>query len=320
MTKAAASRQLCAIGATAPTRRRIIGPRIRLELTLGLPAGAALVDADELRHALLNLTVNARDAMLEGGALGIATSMASLQQPLAAIPQPVPPGRYAIIALRDSGVGIAPELMQQVFVPFFTTKSAPNGSGLGLWSMRETARRHGGFVTMASMPGVGTEVRLYLPLQDASLRAGDGRHVILVEDEPVLRRFMTRLLDGKGWWVTASAEARSALRAMSGDRADHNSPAVIISDIGLPDMEGPALVRAARRIRSDLPAIMVSGDSEDDRLADLIGVAYLRKPFAAAELLDLLASLTASSPHTSAVAESAEFMHRSCSARPLRTG
>jgi two-component system cell cycle sensor histidine kinase/response regulator CckA len=293
------------VEAFAPTLRRVIGPRIRLELTLGLPAGAALVDADELRHALLNLTVNARDAMPDGGLLSIATSMAELQQPLAAIPQPVPPGRYAIIELRDSGAGIAPELMQQVFVPFFTTKSAPGGSGLGLSSVRETARRHGGFVTISSTPGVGTEVRLYLPLHDASSRAGAGRHVLLVEDEPVLRRFMTRLLDGKGWRVTAFAEARSALGAMSGERADHNTPDVIISDIGLPDMEGPALVRAARRIRPDLPAILVSGYAEDSSLADLTRVAYLRKPFGAAELLDLLASLTASSPNTSGIAESA---------------
>jgi two-component system cell cycle sensor histidine kinase/response regulator CckA len=129
--------------------------------------------------------------------------------------------------------------------------------------------------------------------------------VLLVEDEPVLRRFMTRLLDGKGWRVTAFAEARSALGAMSGERADHNTPDVIISDIGLPDMEGPALVRAARRIRPDLPAILVSGYAEDSSLADLTRVAYLRKPFGAAELLDLLASLTASSPNTSGIAESA---------------
>jgi len=292
------------VEAFAPTLRRVIGPRIRLDLTLGLPAGAAMVDANELRHALLNLTVNARHAMPDGSTLSIATSMATLRQPLAAIPQPVPPGRYAVIELRDSGTGVAPELMEQVVTPFFTTKPAHGGSGLGLHSVRETARRHG-VVTMASPPDVGTEVRLYLPLHDAPSRSGAGRHVLLIEDEPALRRFMTRLLDGQDWRVTAVADARSALRAMSGDRADHKLPVVMISDIGLPDMEGPALVRAARRIRPDLPAILVSGYPEDSTLADLNRVAYLRKPFGAAELLDLVASLTASSPNTFGVAESA---------------
>jgi len=293
------------VEAFVPTLRLVIGPGIRLELTLGLPAGAAMVDADELRHALLNLTVNARDAMPGGGALSITTNMATPEQPLAAMPQPVPPGRYAVIALRDSGAGVIPELMEQVFAPFFTTKSAQRGSGLGLHSVHETMRRHRGFVTMASTLGVGTEVRLYFPLHGAPSRAGAGRHALVVEDEPVLRRFVARLLDGQGWRVTAAADARAALRAVSGDRAEREMPAVMISDIGLPDMEGPALVRAARRIRPDLPVILVSGYGEDSSLADLSRVVYLRKPFGAVELLDVVASLTASSPDTSGVAESA---------------
>jgi len=293
------------VEAFVPTLRHLIGPRIRLELTLGLPAGTAMVDADELRHALLNLTVNARDAMPGGGELSITTSMATSQQPLAAIPQPVLPGRYAVIELRDSGAGVAPELMEQVFAPFFTTKSAQGGSGLGLHSVRETARRHGGFVTMTSTPGAGTEVRLYFPLHDAPSCAGAGRHVLVVEDEPVVRRFITRLLDRRGWRVTAVADGRSALRAVSGDRADREMPVVMISDIGLPDMEAPALVRAARRIRPGLPVILVSGYAEGSTVVGLSRVTYLRKPFAAEELLDLVASLAASSPDTSGVAESA---------------
>jgi len=292
------------VEAFVPTLRHIIGPRIRLEVTLGLPAAAAMVDAGGLRHALLNLTVNARDAMPGCGALSITTSVATPEQPLAAIPQPVPPGRYAVIELRDSGAGVAPELMERVFAPFFTTKSAERGSGLGLHSVRETVRRHRGFVTMASAPGVGTEVRLYFPLHDAPSRAGAGRHALVVEDEPVLRRFVARLLDGQGWRVTAAADARSALHAVSGDRADREMPAVMISDIGLPDMDGPALVRAARRVRPDLPVILVSGYGEDGSLAGLSRVVYLRKPFGAVELLDVVASLTASSPDAPGVAES----------------
>jgi two-component system, cell cycle sensor histidine kinase and response regulator CckA len=286
-----------AVAASVPGLRRLAGPSVQLDVVLEGGDRQVLLDPDDLQAALRNLTVNARDAMPRGGALRLHTYLVVLAKPLRAQPAPMPAGPYAVIELRDTGTGMSAALKKRVCEPFFTTKGEGRGSGLGLPAVCEKALRHGGALTIASRQGQGTTVRLYLPPCDEPPAIRPAREpnapgvpsVLLVEDEPALRRLQTRLLAGGGWHVTAAADGKAALDSLRSTSGD--PPALLVCDVALPGLDGPSVIRAARRLYPGLPAILVSGDTDTMRPPDLPDVAWLGKPFRAAALLTLASRL-----------------------------
>jgi two-component system, cell cycle sensor histidine kinase and response regulator CckA len=268
--------------------RRLLPPSVRFLQRLEATRCRVAIDPDRLHHALLNLAINARDAMANGGRLSLRSAERVLRAPLPTLPPPtpsaaVPPGHYAVISLRDSGSGIAPEVAARLGSAFFTTK--PGGSGLGLAQVRESLRAAGGFLALDSRPGQGTVARLFLPLADPPSKP-DPAVVCLVEDEPTLRRLMQRAVQAAGWRVHPAGSAEAVLAAF-GRTAPR--PAALVCDLTLPGMDGLALLRALRRRWPDLPAVLISGY---DVAAPLPATAaFLRKPFGLAELTALLARL-----------------------------
>ncbi|MBV8614838.1 MAG: response regulator [Acetobacteraceae bacterium] len=260
--------------------RHVLGPDRRLELAIASGSIFARADADALRRALRDLAVNARDATGRGGRLLLGLHPLRLDHAVPAVPEPVPPGEWAVIEISDDGAGIAPDLLARVFEPFFTTKEPERGSGIGLASVRVALKGMGGAVTIASAPGRGTTLRLYLPL----VGAGTGT-VLLVEDEPALRRVAAKALRDAGWRV---AEADSAERALAHVARGTARPDLLVADVALPGMDGPALLASLRRERPGLPAILVSGYTEPSQPA---GPEALRlgKPYSPAELVGLVA-------------------------------
>ncbi|HEX5325752.1 MAG TPA: ATP-binding protein [Acetobacteraceae bacterium] len=282
------------------TLHDIAGPRVGLEVALGLADQRVMLDPNDLLHALLNLTANARDAMPEGGALRLRTYPVLLRRPLPAVPEPVPPGHYAVAEFSDDGPGIPPALLGQVFEPGFTTKPHPSGNGLGLHSVRQMVRRHGGFVALESRHGAGTTVKLFLPVLDLPPQRGHGRLVLLAEDEPPIRRLVARALTAQGWEVSAAADADAMLRLLPCAGTAARRPAVLITDIALPGRDGPALVRAVRQSWPGLPALLISGYADTAISSGLEPVGFLRKPFGLADLMDAVARVAGIGAHNRA--------------------
>ena len=284
------------LGTAAEVIRRLLPPGVRFVLRTGAAGCRVRIDPDRLHHALLNLAANAADAMrTDGGTLTLSSTARVLRAPEPALPlppghesrqpqresggpEPIPPGAYAVVTLRDTGPGIAPEVTVRLFSPFVTTKIT--GTGLGLVSVLATMRAAGGHVSLTSRPGHGTEVRLFLPLADAA-SARPVAPVLLVEDEPALCRVAARALRGAGWRVRTAGSAEAALAlARTAPR-----PALLLCDMTLPGLDGAGLVEALRARWPALPAVLMSGYAEPVLPPALGDVAFLRKPFALAELL-----------------------------------
>lgn len=263
-----------AIADLAELLRRLLGERITLQLDLERPGRRVRVDPGQLDQALINLAVNARDAMPAGGTLTLRSGHLSLFRPLARAPDTIPPGRYVVIDVQDTGAGIPPEVLPRIFDPFFTTRRAAGGTGLGLSTVHGIMRQSGGFITIDSQVGQGTRVRLHLPRHDAdgppapaaaetappvSSPQAAGRLVLLVEDEAPVRRLAEMALARAGWRVVAAATAEDGLEAARAGVAAGAPPALVISDVVMPGMDGPALVSALRGLLPGLPAVLVSG-------------------------------------------------------------
>ena len=268
------------LAAAAALIRRLLPPSVRFVQRLDASGCRVQIDPDRLHHAVLNLAINARDAMPAGGTFSLRSAERVLRAPFPALPpptpsEPVPPGRYAVVSLRDTGPGLTPAVAAGLFTPFFTTK--PNGSGLGLGRVRESLREAGAFLALGGRAGQGLVARLFLPLADAA-PLPDPVSVWLVEDEPTLRRLVQRALHTAGWRVRATESAEAALATVGPGTP---APAVLLCDLTLPGMDGLALLRALRRRWPELPAVLTSGY---DQLALPGRTVFLRKPFALAEL------------------------------------
>jgi two-component system cell cycle sensor histidine kinase/response regulator CckA len=325
-----------AIEDAARLLHRLLGEKITLALELEQPGRRVMVDPGQLDQVLVNLAVNARDAMVDGGTLTLASGHATLYRPRIAGPETIPPGRYVTITVADSGVGIAEADMPHIFEPFFTTKRAPGtsgsggagqgatcqgGTGLGLPTVLGIVRQSGGFLEVASEVGVGTRMVVYLPRHAAAeadtvpsrpavaaAPGGGGRVALVVEDEAAVRLVLARALTRAGWRVLAAETAESALEMLhSSAESPESQPSVVISDVVMPGMDGPALVRAVRRICPGIPAVVVSGYAEPVLRQDLASadIAFLAKPYATAELLDLVARLTGAAMQRALVADDA---------------
>ncbi|MBA2932907.1 response regulator [Sphingomonas sp. CGMCC 1.13654] len=265
--------------------QRSIGPTIRLEVRIEEAPAAALVDPNQLELALLNLAVNARDAMPEGGKLTIETSRIDIgsEQP------GLIPGPYALIRVTDTGAGMDAATLARAVEPFYSTKGIGKGTGLGLSMVHGLAAQSGGALVLESVLGAGTTARLWLPAATAEAVAPtippdnwqrDGRtlKILLVDDEELVRSGTAEMLADMGHEIVQAGSGAAALGALRSQAFD-----ILVTDYLMPSMSGLDLAREARRLRRDLPVLMITGfaDLADDRGRD---VARLAKPFHMDEL------------------------------------
>lgn len=245
--------------------QRTLGENITVRAVLDASLPVLLADPAQVETALVNLALNARDAMPNGGQLTLETRRVTMDEDLAAADPELKPGEYAMLGVTDSGAGMAPEVAQRAFEPFFTTKGAGQGSGLGLSMVYGFARQSGGTVNIYSEPGHGTSVKLYLPLPQEAQRAEGGARakelptgsetVLVVEDEAQVRNVAVAFLTRLGYRVLQAEDAAAALRVL-----DHEpSVALLFTDVVLPGGDGVTLAREARLRRPGLAVLYTSG-------------------------------------------------------------
>jgi len=247
------------------------------------------VDPGQMEQVVMNLVVNARDAMLRGGTLTLETSNVDLEAPLLAIPGPVPAGAYAVLSVADTGHGIDPANMAQIFEPFFTTKPLGEGTGLGLSTVYGIVKQSGGHITVESAPGRGARFDVYLPrafdrapVEDRGRPAPDarpGEAVLLVEDDSMLRRVAADILQAAGYLVLEAASGDEALLL---SRGHAEALPLMVTDIVMPGMSGRELAERLAVERPGMRVLYISGYTDDEILRHGIAagtVDLLEKPF-----------------------------------------
>jgi PAS domain S-box-containing protein len=275
-----------------------LGGTVKVERVLadGLPL--ALTDPAQLELALLNLALNARDAMPSGGVLRLSTALAAVAQPRSA--SEPEPGRYVAISVKDTGPGMTEEVAERAFEPFFTTKPLGKGSGLGLSQVLGLAKQLGGGVRLDTAPGAGTEVTLYLPVSqtpgaaagfDRPLeppRAPEGARVLVVDDDPDVRRFIVDLMEDSGYEVATAIDGPSGLKTLE----DQGPFDLLLLDFAMPGMTGSEVARTVRAEDSEQPILMMTGYLEHEAVLSELGAQpMLQKPFDGADLLFRVAAL-----------------------------
>ena len=273
---------------------RTLGATIRITTATSRDAGVALVDPAALESAILNIALNARDAMPDGGSLTIRTSKADITQ-APRTEDDLPIGQYAMLAVQDTGTGMPPEVVARVFEPFFTTKTGGGGSGLGLSMVYGFAKQSGGTVTIASEAGRGTTVILYLPLTRSEPRGVVtttlpvmppvvARTILVVEDEAAVRSTVRRQLETLGHKVLLAVDAAAALPMLLGP----TPPEVLLTDVVLgAGMNGIDLAATARATLPSLPVIFMSGFTavpEAQERIKALGAPLLAKPSTLSQL------------------------------------
>jgi PAS domain S-box-containing protein len=284
------------VGGMADLIRRTVGPEIKLETVDMAGLWTALVDLNQLENALLNLCINARDAMPDGGGLTVETANRWMDE-RAARERDVPPGQYLSLSVTDTGTGMPPEVIARAFDPFFTTKPLGAGTGLGLSMIYGFARQSGGAVRIYSEVGQGTTVTIYLPRHHGSEDAQDveigrdvvpqaeaGEVVLVVDDEPTVRMLVCDVLGDLGYGALEAEDGPSGLKILqSGARVD-----LLVTDVGLPGgMNGRQVADAARVLRPVLKVLFITGYAENAVVGNgqlEPGMAVLTKPFAMDDL------------------------------------
>jgi PAS domain S-box-containing protein len=276
--------------------RRTLGEAIQIEAVLAGGLWLTLADGNQLENALINLAINARDAMPEGGQLTIETANAHLDEAYARMHDEVQPGQYVGIFVTDTGIGVAPETVAQVFEPFFTTKEIGQGTGLGLSQVYGFTKQSGGHVKIYSEVGEGTTVRLYLPryrgtedvvderLEAQELPQGRSELVLVVEDDPDVRDYTVEMVGALGYSVLSAPDGASALRLLD----SHLDVSLLFTDVGLPGgMNGRQLAEHALRRQPRLKVLYTTGYARtaivhQGRLDP--GVEVIFKPFTYSDL------------------------------------
>ncbi|HWP35961.1 MAG TPA: PAS domain S-box protein [Gemmatimonadales bacterium] len=270
---------------------RLIGEDIALETKLAA-RGRVRVDPNQLGQVTMNLAVNARDAMPNGGRLVIETADVDVNEATAQAHHPMTAGPYVLLSVTDTGTGMTEEVKSRVFEPFFTTKPKGRGTGLGLATVYGIVKQSGGFVWVDSEPGRGTRFRIYLPrVPDTAEWAvpgevteaprGGDETILLVEDEPAVRRIARQVLEGFGYRVL---EAETPSRALGLLREHAAAVRLLLTDMVMPGMSGPDLHRRAAQERPGLAVLFMSGYPGEDAAGAPLGVAgapFLAKPFTA---------------------------------------
>jgi len=265
------------------------------------PVDAWLVrgDATQFHQILMNLCVNARDAMPDGGKLTLELENVEVNEAVARMNPDASPGRYVALSVTDTGTGIPPENLDKIFDPFFTTKEVGKGTGLGLSTVIGIVKSHGGFIQVNSRLGQGTQFKVYLPacetskdseknLKPGPLPQGKGELVLLVDDEESIRRVARQTLERYGYQMIEASDGTQGLAQYTQHQSEVR---LVITDVVMPFMDGPALIRALRQLNPQVKIIAMSGHQSKagaGHLPPKSVQALLAKPFNAAELLQAL--------------------------------
>jgi signal transduction histidine kinase len=285
------------VGNVVPMLRRLIGEDIEIHTVAGAAPGRVRVDPAQIEQVIMNLAVNARDAMPQGGVLMITTTTADVTDVQARRLGGIQSGRWAILSVSDTGAGMDEETRVRVFEPFFTTKPLGQGTGLGLSMVYGIVEQHGGTITVESAPGRGTTFRIYLPRVDdaaaetetmdrADRTALGTETILLVEDEDEVRELVGRMLQRSGYTVLVAADPRAALE-LSGR---HTGPIhLLLTDVVMPEMSGRELRDRLSALRPEAKVVYMSGYTDEALGRHGVlepDVVLLQKPFRFAELAD----------------------------------
>jgi CheY-like chemotaxis protein len=281
--------------------RRTIPENIDIRLELVPERCGIRADRNQIEQVLMNLAVNARDAIEGNGAIMIETAGVVLDEEYARLHAGARPGRYALLAFSDTGCGMDEETAKRIFEPFFTTKDVGQGSGLGLSTVYGLIKQHGGYIRVYSEPGRGTTFRMYFPLIDAREPGepsagsgaisvnGEGRAVLLVEDNDMVRSMVKALLLSYGFEVHVARDPRQALQLAAGTEFD-----LLVSDVVMPEMTGPELLEHLLTTQPLLKALFMSGYTASMAARhgmNRTGVKFIQKPFAIHDFLHTIDSM-----------------------------
>lgn len=281
---------------------RLVGERVNLRLAHAPDLGHIRADKRQLEQVIMNLVVNARDAMPDGGTIRIETEAVSLEGEMRRDRAVVPAGQYAVIRVVDTGHGIPADRLQKVFEPFYTTKRVGEGTGLGLSTAYGIVKQSGGFIFIDSQVGLGTVFHLYFPINESldgidavprgdtlprpAPRKSNGGVVLLVEDEAPVRAFASRALRLRGFTVLEADSAEAALETLEDAALDID---LFVTDVVMPGMDGPSWVKKALETRPNVRTIFVSGYAEDclsENQSRVPNSVFLPKPFSLTALTD----------------------------------
>ncbi|GHF60049.1 hybrid sensor histidine kinase/response regulator [Seohaeicola zhoushanensis] len=279
---------------------RLVGERVTLTLRHDPVLSPIRADKRQLEQVLMNLVVNARDAMPEGGEIRIETEIATLAHPLQRDRATVPPGEYVCVRVIDGGTGIAPDKLSKVFEPFYTTKRTGEGTGLGLSTAYGIVKQTGGYIFVDSVLGEGASFTMYFPAHRCEVqpvptaappkRPAQPKHgvgvVLLVEDEAPVRAFASRALRLRGYTVLEAESAEEALRTLEDPELAVD---IFVTDVVMPGMDGPSWVREALKARPNVRVVFVSGYAEgafDGGLVSVPNSVFLSKPFSLNQLTE----------------------------------
>jgi len=255
-----------------------------------------LGDVTQIQQVLMNLCVNARDAMPQGGMLTIGLDKKELDAAGAAIHPKAKPGQYVVISVTDTGTGIPPELVDKIFDPFFTTKPLGQGTGLGLPTVLGIAENHGGFVHLETKLGAGATFFVYIPAAPGNPEgerigglsvqgAGKGELILVVDDEPSVRKLASAILSRNGYRTITAADGREGAKLFEQHRKNIR---LVVSDLMMPQLDGPGMLRGLHVIEPDLRSIIITGLGEENRIIEAKAAGanlILNKPFTADQLL-----------------------------------
>jgi nitrogen-specific signal transduction histidine kinase/ActR/RegA family two-component response regulator len=286
-----------------PLLRRVVGDQVRLEVHLDASTPYVRFDPTQLEQVLVNLAANARDAMPTGGTLSISTTRQVLKEAETTVDNRMP-GEYLMLTVSDSGVGMSPEVRQRIFEPFFSTKHAQGGTGLGLAVAYGAVRQHGGTIEVESAERHGATFRIFVPATSSkpeqvaapawTPEAPGGRETILLaEDQDDVRMTLARLLRSHGYTVIDTADGADALARI--ERGEIPPFQLVITDLVMPRIGGEALVAALRPTFPDVPVLVISGFDQQGSLRRMHerghATAFLEKPFEGQPMLKLVREL-----------------------------
>jgi CheY-like chemotaxis protein len=287
--------------------RRLIGEDIEVLTVPASDLGSVKADPGQIEQVIMNLALNARDAMPHGGKLTIETANVQLDTSYATEHQPITPGRYVLLAFSDTGVGMSPEVQARIFEPFFTTKEVGKGTGLGLSTVYGIVKQSGGFIWVYSELGQGATFKIYLPRVDqtAETVTGDKRlsnvlrgteTILLVEDDPQLRQLTSSVLSHCGYKLLVATNPDEGLAIA---RADHNDIRLLITDVVMPGMNGRQLAEQISKISPSMKVLYISGYTNNAIVHYGVldeGLWFLPKPFSLSALVGKVREILDSSP------------------------
>ena len=282
---------------------RLLGEKVGLKVIHGREVGLVKIDVNQFEQVIVNLAVNARDAMPSGGTLTVRTANVTLDESRSISPEHMPPGEYVLCEVEDSGTGMPKDVLEKIYEPFFSTKEVGKGTGLGLSTVYGIIKQTGGFIFCESEVGKGTKFRIYLPRH---YRAPDSEEVesrpeerngkkqdltgkgtiLLVEDEDAVRAFASRALASRGYEVLEADSGETALKVYAENETKID---LVLSDVVMPEMDGPTLLKELRRRGATTKVVFISGYAEDAFDKNLEGqtdFAFLPKPFSLKQLAE----------------------------------